>query len=67
MDRGAWWATAHGVTELDMTEVTEHARTPEPARWDSVNSCVTFRNSGPQFLPVSKGRQCTHPRGWGKG
>ena len=20
MDRGAWWATAHGVTELDMTE-----------------------------------------------
>ena len=20
MDGGAWWATAHGVTELDMTE-----------------------------------------------
>ena len=20
MDRGAWWAPAHGVTELDMTE-----------------------------------------------
>ena len=20
MDRGAWWATDHGVTELDMTE-----------------------------------------------
>ena len=20
MDRGAWWATVHGVTELDMTE-----------------------------------------------
>ena len=22
MDRGAWWITVHGVTELDMTEVT---------------------------------------------
>ena len=21
MDRGAWWATVHGVTELDMTEL----------------------------------------------
>ena len=25
MERGAWWATVHGVAELDMTEVTEHA------------------------------------------
>ena len=25
MDREAWWFTVHGVTELDMTEVTEHA------------------------------------------
>ena len=23
MDRGAWWATVHGVSELDMTEVIE--------------------------------------------
>ena len=22
MDRGAWWATVHGVAELDMIEVT---------------------------------------------
>ena len=22
MDRGAWWATVHGVPELDLTEVT---------------------------------------------
>ena len=27
MGRGAWWAAVHGVTESDMTEVTEHART----------------------------------------
>ena len=22
MDRGAWWATVHGIADLDMTEVT---------------------------------------------
>ena len=25
MDRGSWWATVHGVTESDTTEVTGHA------------------------------------------
>ena len=25
IDRGAWRATVHGVTELDMTEATKHA------------------------------------------
>ena len=24
MDRGAWWATVHGVAELDRSEVAEH-------------------------------------------
>ena len=24
MDRGAWWATVHRVTQSDTTEVTEH-------------------------------------------
>ena len=27
MDRGVGWATVHGVTESDLTEVTEHTRT----------------------------------------
>ena len=27
MDRGAWRAIVHGVSELEMTEATEHART----------------------------------------
>ena len=26
MDRGAWYATIHGVTELDVTEATQHAK-----------------------------------------
>ena len=26
MDRGAWWATAHRVTELEMTEVTKDGK-----------------------------------------
>ena len=25
MDRGAWWATAHRITESDTTEATKHA------------------------------------------
>ena len=24
MDRGAWWATVHEITESDTTKVTEH-------------------------------------------
>ena len=34
MDRGAWWATGHGVTESDRTEVTEHSGT----HWNKISS-----------------------------
>ena len=27
MDRGAWWATVHGVAKSHTTEVTEHTHT----------------------------------------
>ena len=31
MDRGAWWATVHGVAEVDMTEeLTLHTLSPTP-------------------------------------
>ena len=28
MDRGAWWATVHGVATVTMTEGTAHTHTP---------------------------------------
>ena len=30
MDRGAWWAAVHSITESDMTEVTTPTCTEEP-------------------------------------
>ena len=35
MDRGAWRATVHRETELDMTEVTEYARMQNTHRFYS--------------------------------
>ena len=39
MDRGAWWATVHRVTELDMTEVTAHVCTEQT--FSEVSLCST--------------------------
>jgi len=38
MDRGAWRATVHGITESDTTEATEHTRMQTRSRdaWDLV-------------------------------
>ena len=33
MDRGAWRATVHGVSESDMTEATEHACMEKDYLW----------------------------------
>ena len=32
IDRGAWWATVHGVSETDMTEQLTHTRVRFPCQ-----------------------------------
>ena len=62
MDRGAWWATAHGATELDMTErlstcevSSQASRKPSP--W---GACITPLSDS--FPPRWPG-QCTPRKG----
>ena len=43
MDRGAWQATVHGITELDTTEETEHVH----ILW-----CLTNISKGTQPKPI---------------
>ena len=40
IDRGAWWATVHRVTELDMTEVTSHTHTHVLCIHIYISSCI---------------------------
>ena len=35
MDRGVWWATVHGVAELDATELTHTYTTDQVPVWPS--------------------------------
>ena len=42
--RGAWWATVHGVAELDMAEVTEHARVSIKAFFSSLKAAASTQN-----------------------
>ena len=58
MDRGAWWATAHRVTESDKTEVTWHAHLACTSSFSYVavsdsNSILSHRYSHPCFLLVN--------------
>ena len=48
MDRGAWWATVHKVTESDTTEATYHARICLQG-WYGQNWCAhpSLRSSTP--------------------
>ena len=58
MDRGAWWATGHGVTEADITEHTTH-----PIWWADWNNiantlswfllCVCAQSLSPVWLFVT--------------
>ena len=40
MDGGAWWATVHGATELDMTEEAKHIAQITPRNSDCLLSSV---------------------------
>ena len=54
MDRGAWWATIHRVTELDMTEVTAHVCTEQT--FPEVSLCSTASSLLlPQILSAAVG------------
>ena len=54
MDRGAWWATIHRVTELDMTEVTAHVCTEQT--FPEVSLCSTASSLLlPQILSAAGG------------
>ena len=42
MDRRAWWATIHGVAELDTTEAIKHA-------------CPSFLRQSPEYWAFLQG------------
>ena len=45
MDRGAWWATVHGVTESDMTEwLSTHIQYLRQMSWISMCQCVDINS-----------------------
>ena len=50
MDRGAWWATVHGVTESDRTDQLTLCFTFNPIHWEAMNSCgacALHKEAGP--------------------
>ena len=54
MDRGARWATVHGVTESDTTEVTQHACSTVVGAWKEAVPTLMELTSDPGRQPASK-------------
>ena len=53
-DRGAWWATAHGVAESDLTEATEHAHTHVHRVGDAIQTSHPLSSPSPPALILSQ-------------
>ena len=50
VDRGAWWAAVHGVTELDMTEMTWHACMHWRRKWQPMPVLLPVESQGQRSL-----------------
>ena len=58
MDRGAWWATAHSITDLNMTEANQYVcthdirQTPEKSKYSTFETTVAqqLRERAPEIV-----------------
>ena len=62
MDRGAGWAIAHGVTELEVTVTEHHHHSLSSGRWGEMRQCVSrapvcVKRHVPPSLSPSEHRQ----------
>ena len=57
-DRGAWWATVHGVAK-SLTELSIHRRFPrgkkETEDWDSILAYISVTHTRPPKMPNHQG------------
>ena len=61
MDRGAWWAAAHGFAELDTTEATEHSTSPVSLRREvGRRQNTSFSKSQRSIKPYLKHSRKSH-------